>query len=390
MLADKGNNMRFAKNFTPIAVAVGALLGLAPLASHADTVVKIGFAAPLTGPNANYGKDLENGVKMALDDAKAKGVKINGQPVSFELVAEDDQADPRTGAQVAQKLVDEGVSVIVGHFNSGTTIPASTIYEKAGIPDIDPAATNPTISSRGFKNVFMVISSDAQNAGTAGAYAVEVTKAKRIAIIDDRTAFGQGEADEFAKAVKAKGGNIVGREYTTNQATDFKTQLTNIKAKNPDLIFVGALNPQAAGIMKQMNQLGIKAQYVGGGGVKDIDFIKLAGDISEGAMAWEYGRPLDSTPVGAKFAERFKQKFGEDVLSYAPFGYDAAWTAIKAMQAANSTKPDDYRPKLQSISFDGITGHIAFNPDGSLKNGSSTVYQVKGGQWVTVKTVSGL
>ncbi|HEX7683833.1 MAG TPA: branched-chain amino acid ABC transporter substrate-binding protein [Trinickia sp.] len=382
--------MRFAKTFTPIAVAVGALLAFAPLAAQADTTVKIGFAAPLTGPNANYGKDLENGVKMALDDAKAQGVKINGQPVTFELVAEDDQADPRTGAQVAQKLVDEGVSVVVGHFNSGTTIPASTIYEKAGIPDIDPAATNPMISGRGFKNVFMVISSDAQNAGTAGAYAVEVTKAKRIAIIDDRSAFGQGEADEFEKAVKAKGGNIVKREYTTDKATDFKTQLTNIKAANPDLIFVGALNPQAAGIMKQMAQLGIKAQFVGGGGVKDIDFIKLAGDVAEGAMAWEYGRPLDSTPVGAKFADRFKQKFGEDVLSYAPFGYDAAWAAIKAMQAANSTKPDDYRPKLQSIGFDGITGHIAFNPNGSLKNGSSTVYQVKDGKWVTVKTVSGL
>ncbi|MGN6086960.1 branched-chain amino acid ABC transporter substrate-binding protein [Trinickia sp.] len=381
--------MRFAKTLSPIAVAVGALLALAPLASRADTVVKIGFAAPLTGPNASYGKDLENGVKMALDDAKAQGVKINGQPVSFELVSEDDQADPRVGVQVAQKLVDEGVSVVVGHFNSGTTIPASELYEKAGIPDIDPAATNPIISGRGYKNVFMVISSDAQNAGTAGVYAVETTKAKRIAVIDDRTAFGQGEADEFVKAAKAHGGNIVDREYTTNQATDFKTQLTNIKAKNPDLIFVGALNPQAAGIMKQMTQLGIKAQYVGGGGVKDVDFIKLAGDSAEGAMAWEYGRPLDSTPVGAKFAERFKAKFGVDVLSYAPFGYDAAWAAIKAMQAAGSTKPDDYRPKLQAISFDGITGHIAFNADGSLKNGSSTMYQVKKGQFVTVVTKGG-
>ncbi|CAH2921341.1 MAG: ABC-type branched-chain amino acid transport systems, periplasmic component [uncultured Paraburkholderia sp.] len=355
--------MRFAKTFTPIAVAVGALLAVAPLASRADTVVKIGFAAPLTGPNASYGKDLENGVKMALDDAKAQGIKINGQPVSFQLVAEDDQADPRVGVQVAQKLVDEGVSVVVGHFNSGTTIPASDLYEKAGLPVIDPAATNPVISGRGYKNVFMVISSDAQNAGTAGAYAVTTTKAKRIAVIDDRTTFGQGEADEFVKAVKAHGGDIIDREYTTNQATDFKTQLTNLKSKNPDLIFVGALNPQAAGIMKQMNQLGLKAQYVGGG-VKDVDFIKLAENVSEGAMAWEYGRPLDSTPVGAKFAERFKQKFGEDVLSYAPFGYDAAWTAIKAMQAANSTKPDDYRAKLQSISFDGITGHIEFNANG--------------------------
>ncbi len=380
--------MRIAKTIAPIAVAVGTLLAALPLTASADVTVKIGFAAPLTGPNANYGADLKNGVQMALDDAKAQGIKINGQPVNFELVSEDDQADPRTGTQVAQKLVDEGVNVVVGHFNSGTTIPASEIYEKAGLPDIDPAATNPTISGRGYKNMFMVISNDAQNAGTAGAYAVEVTKAKRIAIIDDRTAFGQGEADEFAKAVKKAGGNIVGREYTTNSATDFKTQLTSLKGKNPDLIFVGALNPQAAGIMKQMRQLGMKAQFVGGGGVKDVDFIKLAGDDAENAEAWEYGRPLDSTPVGKTFAERFKKKFGVDVLSYAPFGYDATWTAIKAMQAANSAKPDDYRPKLKDISFDGITGHIAFNPDGSLKGASSTMYQVKNGQWVTVVTKS--
>ena len=381
--------MRFAKTITPAAAAVALTFALAPFGAQADTTVKIGFAAPLTGPNASYGKDLQYGVQMALDDAKAKGIKINGQTAVFELMPEDDQADPKTGVAVAQKLVDAGVNVIVGHFNSGTTIPASTLYEKAGIPDIDPAATNPTISSRGFANMFMVISSDAQNAGTAGVYAVETTKAKRIAIIDDRTAFGQGEADEFEKAVKAHNGNIVAHEYTSNQATDFKTQLTKIKGANPDLIFVGALNPQAAGIMKQMRQLGIKAQFVGGGGVKDIDFIKLAGDTAEGAMAWEYGRPLESTPEGKTFADRFKKKFGVDVLSYAPFGYDAAWAAINAMQAANSTSPDAYRPKLKAISFDGITGKIAFAPNGALKNGSSTCYQVKHGQWVTVTTMSG-
>jgi ABC-type branched-subunit amino acid transport system substrate-binding protein len=282
--------MRLAKTITPISIAVGTLLAVAPLAGLADVTVKIGFAAPLTGPNANYGKDLQNGVKMALDDAKANGIKIKGQTAEFTLIAEDDQADPRVGTQVAQKLVDEGVNVIVGHFNSGTTIPASLIYEKAGIPDIDPAATNPVISGRGLKNVFMVIASDAQNAGTAG----------------------------------------------------------------------------------------------------NIDFIKLAGDAAENAMAWEYGRPLDSSEVGKNFADRYKQKFGMEVLSYAPFGYDAAWAAIKAMQAANSTSPNDYRAKLQSIDFDGITGKIAFNQDGSLKHGSSTMYQVKNGQWVTVVTKEGL
>ncbi|GLU32479.1 branched-chain amino acid ABC transporter substrate-binding protein [Trinickia caryophylli] len=382
--------MRFTKTITPVAVALGTLFSVIPFSASADVVVKVGFAAPLTGPNANYGKDLQYGVQMALDDAMAQGIKINGQPAKLQLVAEDDQADPKTGSAVAQKLVDEGVNVIVGHFNSGTTIPASEIYQRAGIPDIDPAATNPKITGRGYENIFMVISSDAQNAGTAGTYAVKTTKAKRIAIIDDRTAFGQGEADEFEKAVKAAGGNIIGREYTTNQATDFKTQLTKLKGLNPDLIFVAALNPQAAGIMKQMRQLGINAQFVGGGGVMDAEFVKLAGDAADGAMAWEYGRPLDSTPVGKGFAEKFKKKFNADAASYAPFGYDAAWTAIKAMQAANSTKPADYRPKLKTIAFDGITGHIAFNPDGSLKEGSSTVYQVKGGKWTAVNTMKGL
>jgi branched-chain amino acid transport system substrate-binding protein len=382
----KGKNMRLVKTIAPIAVAVGALLAVMPFAASADVTVKIGFAAPLTGPNASYGKDLQNGVKLALEDAKAQGIKINRQKAKFELIAEDDQADPRMGTQVAQKLVDEGVNAIVGHFNSGTTIPASEIYEKAGIPVIDPAATNPKITGRGYANIFMVISNDAQNAGTAGTYSVETIKAKRIAIIDDRTAFGQGSADEFEKAVKKSGSGIIGHEFTTNQATDFKTQLTKLKGLSPDLIFVAALNPQAAGIMKQMRQLGINAQFVGGGGVKDINFIKLAGDAAENAMAWEYGSPLESTEVGKKFADRFKRKFGADVLAYAPFGYDAAWAAIKAMQAANSMSPDAYRPKLKTIGFDGITGHIAFSADGSLKNASSTMYQVKNGQWVTVVT----
>lgn len=382
--------MRFAQIFTRSALAIGTLLAFVPHSSFADVNVKVGFAAPLTGPNASYGKDLQYGVKMALDDAKAKGVKINGELASFQLVSEDDQADPRIGVQVAQKLIDHGVHVVVGHYNSGTTIPASALYEKAGIPTIDPAATNSMISGRGFANVFMAISNDAQNAGAAGSYAVTATKAKRIAIIDDRTAFGQGEADEFEKAVKGAGGNIVAHEFTTNQAVDFKTQLTSMKAAAPDLIFVAALNPQAAGIAKQMRARGIKAQFVGGGGVMDSDFIKLAGPAADGALAWEYGRPLESTPDGKTFADRFKKKFGVEVLSYAPFGYDATWAAIRAMQEANSTSPAAYRSKLKALKYDGITGTIAFNPDGSLKQASSTMYQVKAGQWVPVVTKAGL
>ena len=382
--------MCLQKMLKPLALFVGAAFAIAPLASFADDLpVKIGFAAPLTGANAGYGKDLENGVRLAIEEANAQKIKIGDKVAQFELVSEDDQADPRIGVQAAQKLVDAGVAAVVGHFNSGTTIPASQVYEQAGIPVIDPAATNPIITGRGFANTFMVISTDAQNAGNAGVYAVEVTKAKRIAIIDDRTAFGQGEADEFEKAVKAHGGNIVAHEYTNNQAVDFSTQLTAIKATNADLIFFGGLDTQAAGVAKRMKQLGLTAQLVGGGGVMDPEFIKLAGDAADGAMAWEYGRPLSQLPGGKDFSEKFKKRFGVDILSYAPFGYDAAWAAIKAMQQAKSTTPAAYRPVLKAISFDGVTGPIAFDPNGSLKNAGSTLYQVKNGTWVPIVTKGG-
>ncbi|CAH2790779.1 MAG: ABC-type branched-chain amino acid transport systems, periplasmic component [uncultured Caballeronia sp.] len=240
--------------------------------------------------------------------------------------------------QAAQKLVDDGVTVVVGHFNSGTTLPASPIYNSAGIPIIDPAATNPTITTRGLENMFTVISSDAQNAGNAGVYVVTTTKAKRIAIIDDRTAFGQGKADEFERAVKAKGGTIVTREYSDNQTVDFSAQLTRIKSTNADLIFFGGLDRQAAAVVKRMKQLGMNAQFVGGG-VMGTDFLKLAGDAAEGAQAWEYGSPLDKLPEGKSFSDKFQKRFGVAILSYAPFGYDAAWAAIHAMQKATSTDP---------------------------------------------------
>jgi len=380
-------------NLKPLAwilACAAATLGALPLSAAADSFdVKVGFAAPLTGANAGYGKDLQNGVQLALDEANAKKIQIGGKTANFVIQAEDDQADPRIGVQAAQKLVDGGVAVVVGHFNSGTTIPASQVYQTAGIPVIDPAATNPTITQRGFDNVFTVISSDAQNAGTAGTYAVTVTKAKKISIIDDRTAFGQGEADEFEKAVKAAGGTIIARQYSDNQTVDFSAQLTALKGAGTDLIFFGGLDRQAAAVAKRMKQLGINAQFVGGGGVMDTDFLKLAGDAADGAMAWEYGSPLEKLPQGKAFAEKFQKHFGVAILSYAPFGYDAAWAAINAMQKGNSIDPKVYRPVLKTISFPGITGTIAFDNNGALKNASSTMYQVKAGAWVPIVTKSG-
>ena len=371
------------------AAFVGVML-LSGAAVQAQQVVKVGVAAPMTGGNAAYGKDIDNGVRLAVDEANAQQITIGGKPVKFVVVSQDDQADPRIGVQAAQNLVDGGVSVVVGHFNSGTTLPASQIYAKAGIPMITPAATNPQITQSGLQTIYRVIATDAQNAGNAGAYATQISKAKRIAIIDDRTAFGQGEADEFERAVKAANGMIVGREYTNDKAVDFSAQLTKIKSLNPDLVFFGGLDTQSAMIVKRMRQLGMKAQFLAGGGVMDATFIKLAGDAGEGAMVWEYGQPLNSLPQGKAFETKFKAKYGTDMLAYSPFAYDAAWVAIKAMKSANSVNPADFNAALKATHSTGITGQIAFNQDGDLKNPTSTLYEVKNGAWVPVTTKAGI
>ena len=372
-----------------VAIALGIMGAHVPSYGAEPEVVKIGFAAPLTGPVARVGKDLQYGAQLALDEENAKNPTVDGKPVKFVLDVQDDQADPRFAIQAAQKLVDDGVAGVIGHYNSGCSIPASAVYHQADVAMITPGSTNPQLTKQGFKNVFRTMGHDGIGGVVAGHFVVEQIKAKRIGIIDDRTGFGQGLADAFEKGVKEANGNIVDREFTNDKAVDFRAVLTTLKSKNVDVIFFGGLDRQAAAVAKRMKQLGITAQFVGGGGVMDTDFLKLAGDAADGAMAWEYGSPLEKLPQGKAFAEKFQKHFGVAILSYAPFGYDAAWAAINAMQKGNSIDPKVYRPVLKAISFPGITGTIAFDNNGALKNASSTMYQVKGGAWVPIVTKSG-
>jgi branched-chain amino acid transport system substrate-binding protein len=353
----------------------------------AQQVVKIGISAPLTGIGAASGKDLENGARLAIEEANAQHVKIGGQEIRFELDTVDDQGDPRVGVQVAQKLVDDGVVATIGYYNSGVALPSAPIFAKAGIPLLDPAATNPQITRLGLTNVFRIIATDVQNSGNAGTYAVNVTRAKRIATMDDRTAFGQGAVEEFRKAVQAAGGSIVTSEYTNDKAVEFNAQLTNIKAANADLLFFSGSNAQAGLIVKRMKQLGMHTQFVGSGGIADTVFIQSAGDAANGSMAWEYGRPIDSLPAGRAFAQKYKQRFGMDLLTFSPFAYDCAWIAIDAMKQADSTNPGVYMSALRSTQYDGITGHISFDKIGDLNHPTSTLYQVKDDKWVPVTTI---
>ncbi len=367
--------------------AVATLVAWSCAGSHVlaqEQVVKIGHVGPVSGAIAHLGKDNEYGARLAIEELNAKGVSIGGKKVKFELVAEDDAADPKQGTAAAQKLVDAKVSGVVGHLNSGTTIPASKIYSDAGIPQISPSSTNPKYTRQGYKTAFRVVADDVHLGGTLGRYAVNELKGKSIAVIDDRTAYGQGVAEEFEKAVKAAGGNLVAHEFTTDKATDFMPILTTLKGKKPDIIFFGGMDAVGGPMMKQMKSLGIKAKFMGGDGICTNEMIKLAGDaMADGQVVCAEAGGVDGALKKGMddFGVKFKKRFNDDVKLYSPYVYDAVNVMVDAMQRAKSTEPAKYLPELAKTSgYKGVTGTISFDAKGDIKNGALTLYTFKAGK----------
>ena len=380
--------MQSTKAFKSMAAAAAFMAGCAfAPAPAAQTVVKLGFAAPLTGPQSHYGEDMKNGLELALEEANAQNIELDGKTAKFELVTRDDQADPRTAVQVAQQIADEDVKGILGHFNSGTTIPASRIYNDAGLPQI-AMATSPEYTRQGYDTTFRMMTSDTQQGAAAGEFIVKDLGAKNVALIDDRTAYGQGLADEVAKAVEANGGKIITREYTTDKANDFTSILTNIKSRQPDAIFFGGLDAQSGPMRRQMLTLGIKAPLVSGEMTRSDTFLKLAGDAANGTYASLAGVPLKQMAAGEKFEAAYKARFNKEPGVYAPYAYDGAWNMITAMKEAGSAQPKAYLPKLAALQRTGATSeNIAYDEHGDLKEISVTIYEVKNGKWEMVKTM---
>jgi branched-chain amino acid transport system substrate-binding protein len=371
-------SMQFTTKLIPLAIAM-AFAGSA----YAQQVVKIGGVAPMSGPNAHLGKDNDNAARMAIDELNAKGFTLGGKKVTLQLLSEDDASDPKQGTAVAQKLVDAHVAGVIGHLNSGTTVPASKIYNDAGIPQISPATTAPAYTRQHFPGAFRTVASDAKLGGTLAKYAIQNLKVKNIAVIDDRTTYGQGVADEFVKGAKAPGVRIVGKEFTNPNATDYTAILTSIKAKKPDLVFFGGMDSVGGPMLKQMKALGINALYMGGDGICTESLGRLAGDaIGEGKVVCaEAGGVTGNQEKGlADFRERYKKKFGQDIQLYAPYVYDAVMVMAAAMQKANSADPAKYLPELKKIKYEGVTGTIQFEPSGDLKDAALTLYTYKGGK----------
>ena len=350
------------------------------------TVVKIGHVGPLTGSIAHLGKDNENGVRLAIDEANAKGVTLDGKKIKFELMGEDDQADPKVGATVAQKLVDAKVAGVVGHLNSGVTIPASEIYNKAGIPMISGSATNPKVTENGYKIAFRTVGRDDQQGPAVAQYLAAEVKPKTVAIIDDATAYGEGLANEVEKTLKAAGIKVLPREKGTDKTIDWKAVLTKVKGKKPDAIFYGGMDATGGPLIKQGKELGLKVVYSFGDGACTDEMGKLAGAAAEGLLCSQAGIPTQAS--SKTFLDAFKAKYG-DVKQYAPFTYDAANLLIAAMQKANSPDPAKYLPELAKISMTGATGKIEFDDKGDRKNAEITIFTLKGGKVEPVAVVQG-
>jgi branched-chain amino acid transport system substrate-binding protein len=362
--------------------------------ASAQTEVRIGTASPLSGPGAHQGKDIENGARMAVDELNARRVVIRGQPVHFVLQPEDDQSDPKAGTAVAQQLVDAKVAAVVGHLNSGTTVPASKIYASAGIPQVSPAATTPVYTGQGFKTAFRVVANDHLIGRTLATYTLRTLKARRIAIIDDRTAFGQGLADEFAKGIRAAGGaaTIVSRQFTSDRAVDFNAILTQIRGKRPDVVFYGGMDAVAGPMLKQMKTLGLNARFVSGDGICSERLPLLAGDaLEDDKVVCVVAGGIE--PAGARaydaFVERYRERFKLPVETYAPYAYDAVMVLADAMRRAQSTVPERFLPALAASRHDGVTGAIAFDARGDLCNAAMTLYTYRQGKKVALQVIRG-
>ncbi|MGQ0598086.1 branched-chain amino acid ABC transporter substrate-binding protein [Aquabacterium sp.] len=368
-----------------LTLAAAAAVALLAPAAQAQTVVKIGHVGPVSGPQAHYGRDNENGARMAVDELNAQGVQIGGKKIKFELVAEDDAADPKQGTAAAQKLCDAKVNGVVGHLNSGTTIPASKVYNQCGLPMVSPSATNPELTTLGYKNVFRLLANDNHLGAGLANYAVDTLKLKKVAIIDDRTAYGKGVAEVFARVAKERGLEVVSQQYTNDKAVDFSAILTSIKSKKPDGIFFGGMDPQAGPMLRQMQQLGLSKAYLFGGDGICTD--KLM-DLSSGAKTLANvvcavgGASLDKLPSGKAWRARYDAKFPNQFQVYSPYTYDATMVLVDAMKRANSVDPKVYGPKIVEAAYQGVTAKVAFEPNGELKNPAMTLYSYKGGKKV--------
>jgi branched-chain amino acid transport system substrate-binding protein len=354
----------------------------------AGSVIRIGHVAPLSGGDAHLGKDNEDGARLAAEEINAAGgVKLGDKTYTVQILGEDDKADPREATLAANKLVDAGAVAVVGHLNSGSSIPASKVYADAGMAQISPSSTNPKYTDQGFRTAFRVVANDNQQGAVLADFAIDSLKVHTVAVIDDRTAYGQGLADVVDRVLRQRGVTVVAREYTDSKASDFSAILTKIRAAHPDAIFYGGMDDTAGPLAKQVHQLGIRVPLVGGDGACTLEFIKLAGEGADAMTCSRAGEAVERLPRGADFMSRFQKRFGAPVQIYAPYSYDAVQIIVEAIRRSGSLERAAVAAAVARTDLEGLTGHLRFDDKGDVRNGAITLYKVKDGQLAFVSTV---
>ncbi|MBB6563186.1 ABC-type branched-subunit amino acid transport system substrate-binding protein [Acidovorax soli] len=364
-----------------------AALGCTAVGAHAQERIRIGFMSPVTGPQAANGGDNRDGARLAIKELNARGVKLAGKPVVFELDINDDVADPKQGVQVAQTLADKKVKFLLGPYNSGVAMPASRVLAEANVVTLT-VASNPKITEQGHANLFRIGASDNQLGTKMATYAAQDLKVKTVAVIDDRTAYGQGVAREFSEQAKRLGLKIVASEFTTDKATDFSSILTNIRGAKPDAVFYGGYSPQGGPLLKQMRALGIAAPLLGGDGIcssETATLSQIAGDLN--TFCTQGGSMLDKSDKGQKFAERYRAEYKRDPLTYAAAFYDGMHLLANAIESTQSTDAKKIIDFIAAGKYAGVTGEFAYDAKHDLKSSAVTVYTFKGKDVVPLKSL---
>ena len=353
-------------------------------AAHAATL-KIGVAGPLTGDQAAFGEMLKNGATLAVEEWNAKGgVSVGKKKMKVDILWGDDRHDPREGVSIAHKFVNSGAAGIVGHFNSSVSIPASTVYAEAGVVQITPASTNPKLTEQGFSTVFRVCGRDDQQGEVAANYIVDKLKLKRIAILHDKTTYGQGLADETKRFLEKRGVKPVFYSGVVQGDKDYTPVLTAAKQKNPELVYFGGIHPEAILLVKQMRErLGMKAHFMSGDGIVTDEYYKIAGKSAEGTY-------ITFTPDQTKLAaaqnviKNHRKRFGKEVGAYTIYSYVAMNMILNSIQATGGAKGSKLAAHLRSKAWNTSLGKLQFNKKGDVLESPYVLWQVKGAKFVQI------
>jgi branched-chain amino acid transport system substrate-binding protein len=349
-----------------------------------EDVIKIGIAGPMTGDQAKMGMDFRNAVTLAVKEWNNKGGVLGKK---IELLIGDDQRDPKQAVAVANKFVTQGVIGVIGHFNSSCSIPASDVYHRANIPMITPASTNPQLTEKGYRGVFRVCGRDDQQGKVAAEFVASQLKTKRIAIIHDKTTYGQGLADEFKKFLSDRSEStrtevdVVYYGGIVQGDKDFKTVLSAIKNVSPELVYFGGIYPEGGLLVRQAREIGLEVPFMSGDGVIDPKFIEIAGAEAAEGTYLTFSPDPNNIPTAKVFIEKYKAKFGE-LGPYSIYAYDAINVMLKAIEAAGTIDGKAIIDKLHSLEFSGALGNLKFDEKGDITVAPYIVWITKGGKFV--------